>query len=369
MAAKHNHRGIPVRGYTLMELMVSTALGSVLMAGTVSSLYVSTQTLKTDAVAPAGRNEKQNLLGEITRDIQSAIAISELTSSAITLTVPDRTGDNVSDTLRYAWGGTPGNSLTYQFNGAASVVLATNVQNFELSRLTREIKGTSIGTVLYLSAGASLTSNEAAEVAMFKKWNWSVNVLPQTTQESEILSEAAKAQVVFVSGGCTVAGIGTKLNHLPIGIVCEQYNLAVTLGITTSVTSKTSDKIEILDNTHAITTGLTDGGVKIASKQFPLRRCNSPDATGLTNLASVSNGPSLVALEKGSTTLLKTKTQGRIVMLPWGAGAFDCNQLTSEGQTILKQSLLWAGEIAVAQEAASETAGSSSSSWFSKFLQ
>ena len=58
-------------------------------------------------------------LVELLADLEFALAFSEKTDHALTFTVPDRDGDFISETIRYAWSGTPGDPLTRQYNGGA----------------------------------------------------------------------------------------------------------------------------------------------------------------------------------------------------------------------------------------------------------
>jgi hypothetical protein len=70
---------------------------------------------------------------QIAADLKMALSITEQTPTAVTFTVPDRSGDGVTETIRYAWAG-PGSPVTRQCNGqpvpAASI--ADNVQSFSL---------------------------------------------------------------------------------------------------------------------------------------------------------------------------------------------------------------------------------------------
>jgi hypothetical protein len=73
-------------------------------------------------------------------DLQTAKSFTERTATAVTFTVPDRDGDNIDETIRYAWAGTPGDPLTYQLNGGTATTLADDVQQFNLAALDPEMK-------------------------------------------------------------------------------------------------------------------------------------------------------------------------------------------------------------------------------------
>jgi type II secretory pathway pseudopilin PulG len=143
MSAFFDHRRRkPRRGYTLVELLVSMSTGALLLAGLTSSLYISTQTLTPDATATSESNRSSLALRRIAADLRLALNFTERTATAVTFTVPDRTGDGNVDTIRYSWSGVAGNPLYYQFNSGQAVAVATNVQAFNLSQLTRSLSAT-----------------------------------------------------------------------------------------------------------------------------------------------------------------------------------------------------------------------------------
>jgi hypothetical protein len=80
------------------------------------------------------------------------------------MTVPDRTGDSVDETIRYSWSGTAGDPLVYQFNGGTSLSLASNVQQFNVSALARSIAATSCilpGTVTFQGTHSEAKASSA----------------------------------------------------------------------------------------------------------------------------------------------------------------------------------------------------------------
>lgn len=139
--------------FTLLELVVSLASSMVLVAGLAGSLYISNQ-----AVSGSSRARQSlaasTVLREMMTDLGEAKSISERTPNAITMTVPDRNGDLAHEVVRYAWSGTPGDPLTYQYNGGPIVNIATDVRAFNLTALTRELTIASVpapiaGNVVY----------------------------------------------------------------------------------------------------------------------------------------------------------------------------------------------------------------------------
>jgi hypothetical protein len=64
-------------------------------------------------------------------DLEFALAFSEQTATAMTFTVPDRDGDLLAETIRYAWSGTPGDPLTRQINEGAVATMLEDVHVFQ----------------------------------------------------------------------------------------------------------------------------------------------------------------------------------------------------------------------------------------------
>jgi len=124
--------------YTLLELMISSSVGAILVGGLSGSLYIASQSFD-QSNSDANLSTAHEILGNMMLDLNQAIRFTERTPQAVTFTVPDRTGDGTAETIRYAWNGAAGDPLTYEFNGSSVVKLASGVQRFDLSYLTRMV--------------------------------------------------------------------------------------------------------------------------------------------------------------------------------------------------------------------------------------
>lgn len=153
------------RGYTLLEVVATLGTSAILVAGLSSTLYMSTQALMPDVAASAQSSRTSLALSQVASDLRLALSLTERTAHAVTLTTPDRTGDSVAETIRYAWSGTPGDPLLYQFNGGAAVTLVPDVQQFNVAALMRPIAATSCilpGTVVVYAPVAKAKLDPAA---------------------------------------------------------------------------------------------------------------------------------------------------------------------------------------------------------------
>ncbi len=124
-------------GFTLVELMIGLVSSSMLVAGLASAIFISSQALDLDSSTSRQSAIASEVLGKLTADLALARSFSERTATAVTFDVPDRDGDLHPETIRYAWSGTPGDSLTYQYNGGTEITIATDVQSLDLNALTR----------------------------------------------------------------------------------------------------------------------------------------------------------------------------------------------------------------------------------------
>lgn len=128
-------------GFTLIELMVGLVSSSMLVAGLSSAIYISSQALDLNSSASRQFVIASEVLGDMAADLALARSFSERTATAVTFDVPDRDGDLHPETIRYAWSGTPGDPLIYQYNGGTEITIAADVQSLTLTALTRFMIG------------------------------------------------------------------------------------------------------------------------------------------------------------------------------------------------------------------------------------
>lgn len=105
------------RGFTLIELIVSLSVVGILTMAIGSAIVLSMRSLPT----PGGFSEMQAAAGRsltiLGNDIRLATAVAIPDFRTLTLTLPDRTGDAVAETVEYQWSGVAGEPFTREFNG------------------------------------------------------------------------------------------------------------------------------------------------------------------------------------------------------------------------------------------------------------
>jgi hypothetical protein len=126
-------RQTPLRpGATLVELMLAIAAAAALLAGMASTMGVAVRASNPKNTPAAELLETAACLADIAADFQFATSITELTTAAVTITVPDRNADLAQETIRYAWAGA-GQPLTRSYNGGGAAALVSPVQSWTLT--------------------------------------------------------------------------------------------------------------------------------------------------------------------------------------------------------------------------------------------
>ena len=122
-------------GFTLVELVTSLAIMTILVGGMGSAVMIASQAIDDGTSRSSRITEAREALDRITADAAVALSVTERTASAIAFTVPDRSGDGLPETLRYAWSGVAGDPLTCEYNGGSPVTIADDVHQFDLTYL------------------------------------------------------------------------------------------------------------------------------------------------------------------------------------------------------------------------------------------
>lgn len=107
------------RGFTFLELVVASAITSVLLAAIVSAIMMASKALPESS--PAGAmSDGIDALALITDDLAQAKTITRATARGVKITVADRTGDGADETIEYTWSGTRGAPILREINDAGT---------------------------------------------------------------------------------------------------------------------------------------------------------------------------------------------------------------------------------------------------------
>ncbi len=120
-------------GYTLVELVVSTAIMAVLAGGMVSAILVATRAVP-DGTHPSSAIVKATqAVDRIAGELMYAESVMQQSVTAVDFTVADRDADDAPERIRYAWSGTPGDPMTRQYNDGAVTEFVRDVNEFALA--------------------------------------------------------------------------------------------------------------------------------------------------------------------------------------------------------------------------------------------
>jgi len=385
MLTRNAHNPSRRNAFTLIEAVTAMAIMVVLLGGMSSAVFIATRAID-DGQAPATiTGNAAEAVSTITNDLTFALDFRELTTTAVTFTVPDRDGDSLPEQIRYAWSGTPGAPLTRAYNNGTPIAIADQVDELAFTHLLRTVTPPNqaccqsdgicldmapdacalaganpmgpdstcatttcptVPTLLFVvtSVGGE-TATELARKVLVESWGYVVAEIAAPSLQGEFDAALASADVAYVSEEVDAATVGNKLTGAVIGVVNEHPSLIGNLGFSSGVLFSTSSAIvTILNNTHYITSPLALGDLTICSSSQSLTIFGPQIASGGTALAQIgNNNDTLVVIDSGAALADATSAAGRRVQLPWGRnGFFDFAALNANGQTIMQRSIEWA---------------------------
>ncbi|MGD8961132.1 MAG: hypothetical protein PVH43_01385 [Desulfobacterales bacterium] len=233
-----------------------------------------------------------------------------------------------------------------RFSEAGTYVLRLTADDSELSDFDEvTIIVDSCALLLVVADATSLSSDETNRKTTFEGWGWTVSVISDDALQSDFDAAVAVNDVAYVPVSVDGTILGTKLRGAVIGVVIEE--LMVGFGTLNGWNTKDRFEVDILDNSHYITSPFDLGLLTyLSSTQLVGLNTLSP-APGAINLAQTFNtgslwDPSLIAYDTGGELYGGDFAAARRVQLPWGADTFDFNALNSDGKTIMKRAVEWA---------------------------
>ncbi len=356
-------------GYSLIELVIGLAASVMLLGGMASAVAVSTRSLSLADTGSGARAISTDVQRDFLADLQRATGFTERTASAVTFTVPDRTGDGRPEKLRYAWAGA-GSPLTLQMNGGTVQNLATNVQQFQLSYRTKSITAPVVpdealptsGRLLFVSGGTytpptflqalnnqpgtvGMMATENPKVSLFQSWGFSVTTISASQPAADFTAAYAKNDVIFVSSEPGTSSAESRLKSVTLGIVNENPALTESQGFCMGSGTTTGTALKIGATNHYITQGYTAlQQVSILNSSTTLQSFPSPKASSMSilGLNTSDNKVNFATIAAGRLSVASVAVPARRVQLPWATPSFDINSLTADGQNLVKVSLMWA---------------------------
>jgi hypothetical protein len=203
--------------------------------------------------------------------------------------------------------------------------------------------------IVYVAKDAALLSaQDIKKRDLFYSWGYCVNFLTQSSDQATYNSAVAAAgpsAVVFVSEEIVTANVIMTLSETKIGVVTEEWGILDGLYMigTQGGAWTSTQKINIVNNTHYITQGLTLGQRDLYTTVFNLFTVTAAVAPGIVVLGKTPAGkPSMLAVEKGAALIGGRAAAGKRVFLPWGhKNMVFPTTLSPDAIQFLKRSLEW----------------------------
>ena len=208
--------------------------------------------------------------------------------------------------------------------------------------------GVSSGKLLLVVGNATTPStSELARKALIESWGYAVTLIDDGDSQANFDTAAPANDVVYITGSGSSVAVGTRLTAATIGVVSEDIGLVDELGIAEpAFVKRSSQNIDIFDNTHYVTSGFGLGSLQLYSYAPQLWTLSGMLAPGLQFLAGThslgsSFPPGLAILETGAELYGGGFAAGRRVQVPWSEGSFDITALTDDGRTVMKRAIEW----------------------------
>jgi len=146
------HRG----AYTLVELVVSMSVATILMGGLASTIVLASRAMPGQHTPARSTIDGYYATEQIAGELLCAQSFTVRTPTAVEFIVADRSGDDVGETIRYEWSGTPGDALTRQYNSGSILDIAEDLNEFALTYNTRIETTTTTKTLIARSDDINL---------------------------------------------------------------------------------------------------------------------------------------------------------------------------------------------------------------------
>ena len=151
------------RAFTLVEVLLALALATVVLSALQSLIMISGRAIPDADGVQASAVGASNALERLTTEVSVAVEVLEVTSTSITFSVNDWTGDDKVETIKYAWSGFAGDPLLRAVNGGLAGVLVDSVQSFSLTAETSSLDVDIGGTEAKLE-GATVQSMDVLNI-------------------------------------------------------------------------------------------------------------------------------------------------------------------------------------------------------------
>jgi len=197
------------------------------------------------------------------------------------------------------------------------------------------------GKIALIGDDNSPDPDDQIKIAIIESWGYDVDFYEDQAADTINWSNY---DLAYVSETTISSGFSGNPATIPIGVVNEEPKLYDEFLLASSGSGHVGDTIDIVDNSHYITSVFPQGPLPIYTGAMEILSANTPLAADLQTLGEFSGAASLTALEKGAMTTSGTGATARRVTLPLGqhfAAGFDWSKLNSNGYLLVQRAIEW----------------------------
>lgn len=218
------------RAMQLLELVISLATASILMAGVGTAVVISKRTLDSVTLHASSAASAQGGIQLLQNDLREARQIDNRTTTSIELKVPDRNNDGELDSVRYRWSATAG-PLETSGDGVTWRAVSPSLSNMQLNWQSREPQSLENITPLDTSGRISylgMTSNSRSD---------SARSLTLAAPPGYVAGDAC---VAILAASSNPGSIKADKNWVKISQVAHEKSLNLAIWYTTDVNGTAS---------------------------------------------------------------------------------------------------------------------------------
>ncbi|MEN8803413.1 MAG: hypothetical protein ABF297_15695, partial [Thiogranum sp.] len=199
--------------------------------------------------------------------------------------------------------------------------------------------------LLVVADASSLTAQDLARKTLMEGWGYGVKTISASDSQANFDAAVATADAAYVAEQQQSTALGTKLRNVTIAVINEEAELRQDIGFSANRDwPSTRDSVDIVDNSHYITSPFATGLLTIALAPIEVVTLSGQMAGGLQVLGQQDwGGPqnSLSVIETGGALYGGGTAAGRRVQLPWGRTGFDINALNTNGLKLMQRAIEW----------------------------
>lgn len=207
-----------------------------------------------------------------------------------------------------------------------------------------------INVLMVTQNSGSLTTDEQTRKDLIESWGWTVYTIAAASSQDDYDAAMEGMHVIYAPDDGGSSTVGTRLASATLGVVWEDGDMNDEMKVASSHTPYTGNTINIVDNTHYITSPFTFGGLEIGTTSRRVEAAGGSVVGALRPLAwwPGTEARVVAVVNAGQTLIGGGSAAGRRVVSPFAGFAAD--ELTDDGKMLLKRMLEWSAQAAMADD-------------------